>query len=102
MAKASIRILDEKYKNERENNRHLDNLFSRLEIEMNFFEPDKPESRRSDETLRKFQRIYLELLEEQRKLLDEMNSLSEFDEELIRKYLALIDLEELKIREKMP
>ncbi len=29
-----------------------------------------------------------------------MNRLSEFDEELIRKYLGLIDVEEYKIREK--
>ena len=29
-----------------------------------------------------------------------MNRLAEFDEELIRKYLSLIDLEEFKIREK--
>jgi monovalent cation/hydrogen antiporter len=30
----------------------------------------------------------------------EMNRRAEFDEELIRKYLALIDLEEIKLREK--
>jgi CPA1 family monovalent cation:H+ antiporter len=29
-----------------------------------------------------------------------MNRRAEFDEELIRKYLSLIDLEEFKIREK--
>lgn len=29
-----------------------------------------------------------------------MNRLFEFDEELIRKYLSLIDIEEFKIREK--
>ncbi len=29
-----------------------------------------------------------------------MNRLAEYDEELIRKYLLLIDLEEFKIREK--
>jgi len=48
----------------------------------------------------KFLQIYLELLEEQRKLLYEMNTREEFDEELIRKYLVLIDLEEHKVREK--
>jgi CPA1 family monovalent cation:H+ antiporter len=30
-----------------------------------------------------------------------MNHRAEFDEELIRKYLSLIDLEEFKIREKI-
>ena len=34
-------------------------------------------------------------------MLKEMNRKDEFDEELIRKYLALIDLEELKTREKL-
>jgi CPA1 family monovalent cation:H+ antiporter len=29
-----------------------------------------------------------------------MNRLAEFDEDLIRKYLSLIDLEEFKMREK--
>jgi CPA1 family monovalent cation:H+ antiporter len=30
-----------------------------------------------------------------------MNHRAEFDEELIRKYLSLIDLEEMKVREKI-
>jgi len=38
--------------------------------------------------------------EAQRRLLNKMNRLSEFDEELIRKYLSQIDVEEFKIREK--
>jgi CPA1 family monovalent cation:H+ antiporter len=54
----------------------------------------------NENALRNFQSIYLELLEYQRKLLKEMNRRAEFDEELIRKYLSLIDLEEFKIREK--
>ena len=49
----------------------------------------------------RFQRIYLELLERQRKLLYDINHRSEFDEELVRKYLSLIDLEEFKVREKI-
>jgi CPA1 family monovalent cation:H+ antiporter len=54
-----------------------------------------------ENTLRDYQQVYLELLEQQRKLLDEMNHRAEFDEDLIRKYLALIDLEEFKLREKI-
>jgi CPA1 family monovalent cation:H+ antiporter len=34
-------------------------------------------------------------------MLIEMNRRDEFDEELIRKYLALIDLEEFKVRGKI-
>ena len=44
---------------------------------------------------------YLELLEKQRATLNKVNHLQEYDEELIRKYMSLIDMEEYKIREKM-
>jgi len=48
----------------------------------------------------KYQAVYLKLLERQRRMLEKMNHSAEFDEELIRKYPSLIDLEEFKIREK--
>lgn len=50
--------------------------------------------------LRTYQSVYLDLLERQRKLLHKMNQKAEFDEDLIREQLTLIDLEELKIRER--
>ena len=51
-------------------------------------------------SLDRYNKIYLEVLERQRTLLDDMNHSADFDEELIRKYLSLIDLEEFKMREK--
>ena len=48
-----------------------------------------------------YRKIYLEVLEHQRKLLEDMNHREEFDDEVIRKYLSLIDMEEFKIREKL-
>lgn len=54
----------------------------------------------TDATVKTFHNIYLEVLEQQRKMLNNMNKLSEFDEDLIREYLSLIDIEEYKIREK--
>jgi len=73
-----------------------------LQTEVNFFQQDlKALTNSTDNALIRFQRIYLELLERQRQMLKEMNQKDEFDEELIRKYLALIDLEELKTREKL-
>jgi CPA1 family monovalent cation:H+ antiporter len=102
IAKASLQLLDEKYDGERKLNEHLNILSSRLQTELNFFDQDIKELANStDNTLIRFQRIYLELLERQRQILKEMNRKDEFDEELIRKYLALIDLEELKTREKL-
>ena len=45
--------------------------------------------------------IYLELLDEQRRLLNKINHHYEFDEELIRKYLFLRDMEKFKIRKRL-
>jgi len=69
---------------------------------LNFFQQDfEALNNTNDNPLSSYQRIYLELLEQQRKLLSQMNLHAEFDEELIRKYLTLIDIEEFKLREKL-
>jgi CPA1 family monovalent cation:H+ antiporter len=101
IAKTSLQLLEEKYDGELKENEHLKNVFSRLQLDMNFFQQDLKEPAIStDNSLISFRRIYLELLEKQREMLTEMNRKDEFDEELIRKYFALIDMEEFKIREK--
>ena len=101
IAQASLQFLDEKYSKERVQNKHLENLFARLELDMNYFarELDQTGDER-DDSLNSLQNVYLEMLDRQRARLNEMNRLEEFDEELIRKYLSLIDVEEYKIREK--
>ncbi|MCW3110075.1 MAG: sodium:hydrogen antiporter, partial [Segetibacter sp.] len=101
IAKASLQLLEEKYGKEREQNQHLKQLFSRFQTDIDFFERDGDEKTTDNNTLRSYQHIYLELLEQQRILLNKMNARSEFDEDLIRKYLSLIDLEELKLRGKL-
>jgi len=101
IAKTSLQLLEEKYGEEREQNEHLKQLFSRFQTDIDFFERDEDVKTTNNNALRTYQNIYLELLEQQRSLLNKMNTRSEFDEELIRKYLSLIDLEELKLREKI-
>ena len=93
IASASLRFLAEEYGNERAHNEHLKNLFAKLQSELRSLDGE-------DKSLGKYQAVYLKILERQRKLLEKMNHSAEFDEELIRKYLSLIDLEEFKIREK--
>jgi monovalent cation/hydrogen antiporter len=101
IAQASLQFLEEKYSREFAEDKLLDNLHERLKIELGFFDEELEEiSEGKENLLKSFQNVYLEMLEQQRKLLDKMNHLSEFDEELIRKYMALIDVEEFKIREK--
>jgi monovalent cation/hydrogen antiporter len=97
----SLKFLEEKYGDHRHTNEHVNNLHAKLTTDLRFFdrEPSAIIST-TDNALSSFQHIYLELLEHQRQLLNKMNHKAEFDEELIRKYFALVDMEEFKIREK--
>lgn len=90
----------EKYNEERSRNEHLDNLFSKLEIDLKVFDREFEESNLAWQTsLKDYQSIYLEVLKRRRELLNRMNRRAEFDEGLIRKYLLLTDMEEFRVRE---
>jgi monovalent cation/hydrogen antiporter len=99
LAQYSLQYIEDNHDGERKTNEHLNNMHARLRVDMNFFsrqlEKDEP---LNDGSLINFQQVYFELLEHQRKLLKEMNRREEFDEEIIRKYLSLLDLEEMKLR----
>jgi CPA1 family monovalent cation:H+ antiporter len=101
IAKHSLQFLEDNYGEDARVNEHLSNLQARLKIDLLFFDREIEEIKSAKEnSLINYQRIYLELLDQQRRILNEMNNHAEVDEELIRKYLSLIDLEEFKIREK--
>jgi len=101
IAMASLQLLDDKYSDETTENEHLENLHRRLQLELDFFTQEY--ERANDErdcSLQRFHDVYLEMLDHQREMLNRMNRFHEFDEDLIRKYVALIDIEEYKVREK--
>ena len=102
IAHYSLQFLDET-SNDKHANEHVANLYERLQLDLRLL---NQEQQRETDTLTgtaraDYQRTYLDLLERQRNLLNEMNHRAEFDEELIRKYLGLIDLDEYKVRGKM-
>jgi CPA1 family monovalent cation:H+ antiporter len=102
IAQVSLKYLEKKHGNNELQNNYMDNLLAKLKIELNFFQQDFESSAGPDSyALLGFQRIYLDLLEQQRQLLYDLNRNPDFDEELIRKYLSLIDFEEYKLREKL-
>jgi monovalent cation/hydrogen antiporter len=102
MARASLKYLQENYGEERIRNKHLDNLLARLEIELNFFQQDLEQlNNPTENVLSNYYRIYLELLDQQRNLLNELDRLAEFDADVVRKYLSIIDIEEYKLRAKL-
>jgi monovalent cation/hydrogen antiporter len=92
---ASIQTLEDKFDKEILKDKRIGNLSERLKIDLASLQD------LNDNSLNTYQEAYLQLLEAQRKKLIEMNQKAEFDEELIRKYLALIDMEEYKLRERM-
>ena len=101
MAYHSLKFLDEKYGEHLLDNEHFKNLKRKLKAELDYFNHSlKEEEETIDHSLNDYHNVYLELLEEQRNILNKMNQKAEFDEELIRKYHSLIDIEELRIREK--
>jgi CPA1 family monovalent cation:H+ antiporter len=82
-------------------NEHLSNLQAKLKTEMVFFNRELDETGDTNQNVRKeFNKIYLDLLDQQRKLLNDINQHSEYDEDIIRKYQFMIDMEEYKVRGK--
>jgi CPA1 family monovalent cation:H+ antiporter len=100
IASSSIQFLDQKHEDNRHNNDHVKILYKKLKADLNFFDQEVESSEiKEDQTLSAYQQIYLDLLQHQRMVLNKLNQEDDYDEELIRKYHALIDLEEFKIKE---
>ncbi len=104
LAKTALDFLAKTYPTEAGSNAHVQNLRRRFEADLRYLSaPDgNGQPGQLPDPVREHQRIALHLLDQQRDLLHRMNHRSEFDEELIRKYLTLLDLEETKLREKRP
>lgn len=102
MARRSLHYLEEKNGSDCYTNEHLANLHDRLRIDVRLLRLEMNEREIEEEkTVRKYQEAYLDLLGFQRTLLKEINQRAEFDEDLIRKYMTLVDIEEFKLREKI-
>lgn len=104
LAHASLEFLKNNHADSIAGNAHLENLQHRLNIDLKYFSEAMQHDGAQDgnSPVSQLQLIYLQMLDEQRKMLQAMNHRAEFDEDLIKKYLALADLEETKIREKLP
>ncbi|WP_045464856.1 Na+/H+ antiporter [Sporocytophaga myxococcoides] len=91
LAKESLKYLTENYKAELEHSLHLQKLFSKWENQLNSDE-------NSEMSLRN-KTIYGNILEKQRRLLLHLNKKEKhIDEDIIRKFLHQIDLEEERLK----
>ncbi|GAB2606549.1 Na+/H+ antiporter [Spirosoma areae] len=99
--RASLQFLEEAG-HEALSNEHIANLHERLQLDLRLLNQAEGEMINIAGNARPgYQRTYLSLLGRQRSALNELNHRAEYDEELIRKYLAFIDLDEYKVREKL-
>jgi Na+/H+ antiporter len=102
LAQTALNFLKDNYPNEVDGNAYVGNLKKRLDVDFAYFSSltDSPTLKQDEDVLANHQHIALALLNSQRDLLHRINSRMEFDEDLIRKYLFILDLEETKLREK--
>ena len=101
LAEYSLQFLNERGETAGQPTAYLDNLRSRLKLDLGHLDQEMNGHATSDSGLKSFQHTYLELLAGQRTVLHEMNRNADLDEDILRKYLSLIDLEELKLRGKL-
>ncbi|MBN9382982.1 MAG: Na+/H+ antiporter [Chitinophagaceae bacterium] len=90
----SLQFLDDQHRTELEHNRPLQQLRER------FANDQLPQDDNAGVWHEDYRRIYLQLLEIQRDVLHKLNRKNELDDEIIRKYLTMLDLEEEKLRMK--
>lgn len=100
ITEASLKFLEQEHATAHDRNEHLRNYSNKLRTDLQAFRKDI-QSFNDDhrETIMQYQDIYVSVLNEQRRTLRELNHQDQYDEEIIRKYLSLIDLEETKLQE---
>jgi Na+/H+ antiporter len=101
IAESMVSSIEKKYSKELKQNQFVTNLHARVKTELTFFNEETHHKHHENKTdFQHYQAIYLNLLEEERELLKNINCENDFEEELIRKYLGLMDVEELRTRER--
>jgi CPA1 family monovalent cation:H+ antiporter len=94
LAYYGLQFLNDGNKEVIDGNRALQQLRSRFENDQLPVEGDVSQMHED------YRRIYLQLLDKQRKVLHELNRKNEIEDEIVRKYLTMLDLEEEKLRMK--
>lgn len=103
IAERSLALLTERYSVEIEENGYLANLKSKLEYELKDLEILSDAEHTVALELQmghRYLHISKEMIELQRYYLHEMNLHPDIDEELVRKHLSLLDLDEEKLRQR--
>lgn len=100
MSQAALRVLQEQHAEKLHNNGLLQSLQQRLEAEINMLQAAGETATDMEQAATfypHYRQVYLDLLQEQRQLLHQLNRKKEVDDGIIRKYLSLLDIEEEKL-----
>lgn len=92
LAERSVQFIEEQHAEMLKSNEQLQQL--RAKYARDQMEPDLT----AEAVQEDFRQVYLQLLEHQRQLLYELNKDAEMDEDVIRAYQSMLDLEEEKLR----
>ncbi|MBT1689478.1 Na+/H+ antiporter [Dawidia soli] len=97
----TLALLDERYTTDLTQNMPLQNLRTTVQNDLRFLAAQvSPERDVSADSGHRYHTIVTELIQHKRELLHKINRKEEFDEELVRKYLTQLDLEEEKLRQR--
>lgn len=102
LAKSSLDLLNNKYKDEVDKNELLQSLKLRLESDIKFLDnlnQHEQSEKAEQDLIISYKEIFSKIINEQRQLLRKRNKKAEVDEEVIRKHLAQLDLEEERLRQ---
>jgi CPA1 family monovalent cation:H+ antiporter len=91
LSQKSLELLKVQHGETLKKNQALQSLQTRLQS-------DQSHTANNDASDKDYRRVYLHLLDQQRTLLFKLNKRSDIDEDIIRKFQGLLDLEEEKIR----
>ena len=103
LAHTGLRVLNEQYQEKIAANEQLQSLKVRYESDIHLLERLQDEAAENmqlaaETTSKHYRAAVGAVIKEQRELLQKLNKKEEIDEDLIRKYIGLLDLEEEKIR----
>jgi CPA1 family monovalent cation:H+ antiporter len=102
LSHTGLNLLNDIYQEEVQSNEMLQTLKIRLESDVRRLQQRLQQSLPEDETgipaHSCYRKVYSAVIKEQRLLLEKLNKKQEVDEDIIRKYIGLLDLEEEKMR----
>jgi Na+/H+ antiporter len=102
MKSAALALLNTDYQNDVISNKLLHNMKERLESELAYV--DSRTNRTQDEATKAkehYQTVFKAVINVQREVLQKLNKNPEFEEDVIKKHVAQLDLEEEKLRQQL-